>query len=410
MGSLIAGEILGALEHFDLAGPIRKICARQRRDKNWGVILLGKNAADMAEGITFPRFKGMMIAPAEALPRRSGGPWTILAGDHPIPGKNSFIAGERLQSFVQDRAHDAFFVGLSGGGSALAEDPWFLFSRAEVRQAAEDLLASPLSIRRINAVRKRLSSIKGGRLASLMGKRPAVTVALSDVSDGEISSVASGPTVPDDTGDADVLRALSRLPDSPWRRHLKTLLKERVPPRTPRRGDAVFRNKRHVILGDNSTLLTELRRRVRPHFKQARLLCRNADEPLRSFFPKLWKAAQAMKPGEAVLFGGEFTFPLPAMHGAGGRVSHLGALLLERLLRSGRQAEFGALGLATDGVDGASPCAGFLFEAPKARLEKVCDAVGRFDTGAFLEGAGMGIRRPKRGLNLRDVFILWRES
>ena len=410
MGSLIAGEVFSGLEQFDLAGPIRKICARQKRNKNWGVILLGKNAADMAAGITFPHFRGILVAPTEALPRRLAGPWTILPGDHPIPGKMSFIAGERLQTFVQDRAHDAFFVGLSGGGSALAEDPWFLFSRAEVQQAAMDLLASPLSIRQINAVRKRLSSIKGGRLAGMMGRRPALTAALSDVAEGEISAVASGPTVPDDTGEAEVFRALSRLPDSPWRIHLKTLLKERVPPRTLRRGDPVFRNKRHTLLADNSSLLTELRRRVRPYFKQAHLFCENTDEPLRSFFPKLWKAVKAMKSGEAILFGGEFTFPLPAVHGEGGRVSHLGALLLERLIRSGRQTEFGALGLATDGVDGASPGAGFHFEAPEARLGDVRNAVGRFDTGAFFEKAGMGMRRPKRALNLRDVFIVWRAS
>jgi hydroxypyruvate reductase len=411
MGSWVVLKALDALEHLDLETPIRRICARQRQDLNWGVILLGKNAADMMNGVAFPHFRGIVVGPVHALPRRAPRPWTVLPGDHPVPGRNSFRAGAEICAFAKDPRFDAFFVGISGGGSALAEHPLKpFFTQNDVREANRSLLASDLSVREINAVRKRLSSLKGGRLAAGMGLRTAVTVLLSDVPSNQAGTIASGPTVPDDTTHDDVAHALGKLPPSGWKSKIAGYLQFRTLPGTLKPGDPVFDNKKHSILTDNAFFLETIRKGLKPRFKRVRVLLANADGSLTTVLPKLWSAVRALRPQEALLFGGEFTFTLPEAHGSGGRVSHLGLVLLDRLLHASRHTEFGAFGLATDGVDGSGPGSGFYFEAPTVAPEAVRGALSRFDSGTFFAERGMGLARPARTFNLRDIFVVWRNG
>ena len=99
-----------------------------------------------------------------------------------------------------------FFL-LSGGGSALVELP--LDSRlglGEVQELYRALVTCGASIAEINAVRKHVSAVKGGRLAVMAGRATKITLAVSDVPAGQESALASGPTLPDPTTLADVER------------------------------------------------------------------------------------------------------------------------------------------------------------------------------------------------------------
>jgi hydroxypyruvate reductase len=365
----------------------------------------------MMEGISLRDFRGLLVAPAGRLPHRKDGRWTVLAGSHPIPDGASFAAGEALLDFAADPAFDAFLVGLSGGGSALAEAPLKpFFTRADLAACHRDLLASGLPIERMNAVRKRLSALKGGRLAAAMGERPAWTLLLSDVPAGHDAAVASGPTLPDPSTDRQVLSALRGLPERAWTRKLRTAIEAGRLPASPGRKDRVFQNKPHCVLADNGSLLKRAARELRTAGFKPRVLLANAGGRAETILPLLWRTFNALTPREAILLGGEFTVALPRRAGRGGRVSHLSLLFLERLLSRGCPFPFGFLGMATDGADGASGGAGVLLEGPVGTLEEVRGALAAHDSGAFFERHGRLLPPLRDGLNLRDCFVLWRAA
>ncbi|GMA79441.1 hypothetical protein GCM10025880_58580 [Methylorubrum aminovorans] len=87
---------------------------------------------------------------------------------------------------------------LSGGGSANWIAPAGNLTLAEKQAITKALLRSGAPINEINAVRKHLSRIKGGRLAvAARNAKSILTLAISDVPHDDPSVIASGPTVPD---------------------------------------------------------------------------------------------------------------------------------------------------------------------------------------------------------------------
>ena len=103
---------------------------------------------------------------------------------------------------------DVLVVLLSGGGSALMTMPAPGMSLEAKQQTAKTLMAQSADIYELNTVRKHLSGIKGGRLAAA-SRGQVVTLAVSDVVGDDLSVIASGPTVADESTFADALRVLS---------------------------------------------------------------------------------------------------------------------------------------------------------------------------------------------------------
>jgi hydroxypyruvate reductase len=411
MGRRIVARLERALRELHPRASLRAACTRLPRGRRWGVILLGKDAASLAEGVALPDCRGILVAPPDRLPARASRRWTVLPGAHPVPDRSSFEAGDALLRFAADPAFDAFLVGLTGGGSALAEVPLRpFFTRADLAACHRDLLASGLPITAMNAVRKRLSAIKGGRLAAAMGPRPAWTFLISDVPAGHDDAIASGPTLPDAASHRRALAVLAGLPDRAWARKLREAAGAGRLPETLTRRDRVFRNKRHRVLADNAILLDRLARDLKGERLRPRLLLSNADGPAERVLPALWRAFVALKPREALLLGGEFTAALPRRAGRGGRVSHLSLMFLERLLSKGCPFPFGFLGMATDGADGTSPGAGVFLDGPAGTPAEARVALEAHDSGTFFDRHGLLLAPLRDRLNLRDCFILWRAA
>ena len=101
-------------------------------------------------------------------------------------------------------------LDLSGGGSALLTLPADGLSLADKQRVNQQLLASGAGIHEMNTLRKHLSRVKGGRLAAACAPAPVVTLAISDVPGDDLSVIASGPTVPDDTTCAEALAIARR--------------------------------------------------------------------------------------------------------------------------------------------------------------------------------------------------------
>ena len=123
---------------------------------------------------------------------------------HPIPDENSFTATKKALEMVRDlSAEDTVIFLLSGGGSALFELP--LISGEELQSITGQLLASGADIVEMNRIRKRLSSVKGGRFAQACQPAKVLSIVLSDVLGDPLDSIASGPAYPDSSTCEDAL-------------------------------------------------------------------------------------------------------------------------------------------------------------------------------------------------------------
>lgn len=115
---------------------------------------------------------------------------------HPVPDENSFSATREALNLVSGLTEeDTVLFFLSGGGSALFEDP--LISGEELQSITSQLLACGAEITEINTIRKRLSSVKGGRFAEFCAPARIFSVVLSDIIGDPLDMIASGPACPD---------------------------------------------------------------------------------------------------------------------------------------------------------------------------------------------------------------------
>ena len=115
---------------------------------------------------------------------------------HPVPDENSFSAtGKALELIHNLSAEDTVLFLLSGGGSALFERP--LISGEELQDITKQLLACGADIVEMNILRKRLSSVKGGKFAQLCAPAKVFSIVLSDVLGDPLDMIASGPAYPD---------------------------------------------------------------------------------------------------------------------------------------------------------------------------------------------------------------------
>lgn len=134
---------------------------------------------------------------------------TCCEGGHPIPDENSLRATDAALSLVQGlTAQDTVLFLLSGGGSALFEKP--LIPLHELQNITQQLLASGASIVEINAIRKRLSAVKGGRFAKLCQPARVFSIVLSDILGDPLDMIASGPACPDASTCSEALSIAAR--------------------------------------------------------------------------------------------------------------------------------------------------------------------------------------------------------
>ncbi len=174
------------------------------------LIAIGKAAWPMAKTALalLPVNRGIVIT-KYGHARGALAPLEVFEAGHPVPDENGYRATERALQMVGNlTARDHVLLLLSGGGSALFEKP--LTTPETLASLTGALLRSGADIQAINAVRKRLSAVKGGRFALLCAPAKVLTIALSDVLGDAPDAIASGPAVPDPTTCQEALDALGR--------------------------------------------------------------------------------------------------------------------------------------------------------------------------------------------------------
>jgi len=386
-------------------------------------VAIGKASVAMARGLSeviSPDFRaqGIVVSPTAA-PGLPDGLRAIVAG-HPVPDQGSFGAGRAiLDLLAAANPHTLVFFLLSGGGSALVElplDPDVTLEDMKTMNLV--LVTCGASIDEINAVRKHLSAVKGGRLGVAAGAARKITLGVTDVPEGQESALASGPTLPDPTTVSDacaVVRRynlLSKLPTSIRTRfeHPESILE------TPKAGEPALDPRLatfQILLGRHDLFHSTHRASESAEFIT---VCDNTTDnwPVENAVDFLLAQLAALKeanPGKsvAVIADGEVSSPVTG-DGIGGRNL---AFVLDAVKKiAGRK--IAVLSAGTDGVDGSSPAAGALADGETlARAQSLgldpADYFGRSDSYTFFRKLGDTIETGPTGNNLRDLRILLAE-
>ncbi|ODP38697.1 glycerate kinase type-2 family protein [Sphingomonas turrisvirgatae] len=174
------------------------------------VVGAGKASATMALAVE-RAWPDVQLSGAVVVPYGHGCATSRIAvreAAHPVPDANSEAAAREMLGLVAGLGADDLVLALiSGGGSSVMALPAVGITLAEKQAVNRALLASGLDIRTMNAVRRRLSGIKGGKLAAAAGSARVVTLTISDIPGDDAAAIASGPTLPD----PDAARDLSDL-------------------------------------------------------------------------------------------------------------------------------------------------------------------------------------------------------
>lgn len=176
------------------------------------VVGAGKAAASMAaelERLWATPLSGRVIVPyGYAVECRS---IDVIEAAHPVPDATGVAESRKtLDAASSLGAGDTLVCLISGGGSSLLCVPEKGVTLADKQSITSSLLLSGASIHEMNIVRKKLSAIKGGKLAAAAGLANVVTLIISDVSGNDASMVASGPTIADTSSASEALEILQR--------------------------------------------------------------------------------------------------------------------------------------------------------------------------------------------------------
>ncbi len=280
----------------------------------------------------------------------------VIEAAHPVPDAAGAAAASRMLALVAGLgAEDLVLALISGGGSALLGLPAPGVSLADEQAVARALLRSGVPIGAMNCVRRQLSAIKGGRLALAAAPARVVTLVISDVPGDDPAVVASGPTVPGTTTQADALAVLARWGIAAPAAVLRAL--HDPAGAAPLAGDPAFaRNAVHVVGSARDSLAAAADAARAAGIAPVLLgdaLEGDAAELGRTMAARALQAAQ--QPGPCVLLSGGETTVRVRGPGRGGRNTHF---LLALALALGGHPRIHALAADTDGIDGTEDNAG----------------------------------------------------
>jgi hydroxypyruvate reductase len=396
--------------------------------RNVYLVGTGKAGAPMASAVE--TVLGDHLKAGYVVVRRGGKPaqlskTVIRASNHPIPDENGHTAARGLIRFLKNNVseRDLLLVIISGGGSALLPAPVEQITLEEKQRTTEILLKSGATIQEINAIRKHLSRLKGGRLLEHAAGCRVVTMMLSDVAGDDPASIASGPTVPDRTtfGQClDIIAAYNISEALP--QQVVDYLTEGAEGQKPdiretlTKGDARFDLVQNSIIGNNLIGLRAARQTAEKLGFPALVLTSSLEgntADLASFYASM--AREVLQSGNplpapcCILSGGEPTVRVTGS-GKGGRNQELSLCFLNQFEDNDRPPILFA-SVGSDGIDGPTEAAGAWVTPGCALKAKALglapgEFLSRNDSFHFFEKLGNLIITGETQTNVMDFQIL----
>ncbi|MGY3478614.1 glycerate kinase type-2 family protein [Bradyrhizobium ottawaense] len=337
----------------------------------------------------------------------------VVEAGHPVPDEAGLESTERTLRLAQSaREEDLVLVLLSGGGSANWIAPVDGITFVQKQQLTRSLLRSGARIDEINIVRKHLSRIKGGRLARASRRADVVALAISDVPFDDPASIASGPTVPDQTTLADaraVIEKYDLLPDYAIRHALSDPQNESCKPNDP----CFARTRLELIARPRDSLAAAIAAARKAGYE---IIDLGADlegeaRDVAAHHARLALQARLERKRVAIVSGGELTVTVRGNGRGGPNQEYALALAL------GLNGESGIAALAadTDGADGGSgaasdPAGAIIDERTLSRAKsRGLDArsyLGNNDASAFFAETGDLLQTGPTLTNVNDLRVI----
>lgn len=285
---------------------------------------------------------------------------------HPVPDEAGLKGSQQIvQLLKQTGERDLVICLISGGGSALLPLPAEGLTLEDKQLLTQELLRCGATIREINALRKHVSRVKGGRLARLAYPSTLITLVLSDVIGDDLESIASGPTVPDGSTYQDCLDVVDKysigntIPAS-----VLTYLKKGAQGKhgeTPKAQDPAFQRTQNVIVASNTLALRAAARKADELGYNSLILSSSIEGETREVAKVHAAIAREIKKTEnpvrrpaCVISGGETTVTIRGK-GLGGRNQEF---VLSAIIEIDGLEDVVVLSGGTDGTDGPTDAAG----------------------------------------------------
>jgi glycerate 2-kinase len=382
-------------------------------DRRVLVISIGKAAYSMLDALyaqAANKLSGIAVGPSDPTARHPN--FSYFHGGHPVPNADSVRAAQAILESVRNQKSSALIIYLlSGGGSALAEKPISdQISLDDLVATYSALVLSGAPIVQINAIRKHLSAIKGGRLAAAAVPAQQLSVLVSDVPDNAPDALASGPTMPDSStvedcyAGAQKYRLLEQFPPS-----VRQIFEQKQLTETPKSGDPTFaRSRWWTILSNRHVQQAAAAQAARAGFAvEVDNHCDDWDyaaaaDYLLSRLRELRRGVERV----CLISGGEVTVRV-TNGGCGGRNQQFTLFCATKIAGE----NIAVVSAGTDGVDGNSPAAGAVVDGTTLRRATAAgydptQALQGFNAFPLFEALGDAILTGPTGNNLRDLRIL----
>lgn len=318
---------------------------------------------------------------------------------HPVPDEGSFRGAREILEMTRGlKAEDMVLFLLSGGGSALFEEP--LIPPEELQDVTNQLLACGADIVEMNTIRKRLSAVKGGRFARWCAPAQVEAVILSDIVGDPLDMIASGPSAADPSTCAQAREIVRK-----YRLRLSPAALECLDRETPK----TVENVHTQVIGSVRELCRAAAAKCEALGYRPQILTDRLDGEAREAGTMLARKAKELSTGigrTALIAGGETVVHLTG-DGLGGRNQEI-ALAAAEELRGVRDAALISVG--SDGTDGPTDAAGGYadggtFDALLRRGIRIADVLRNNDAYHALDAVDCLIRTGPTGTNVNDVTV-----
>lgn len=360
--------------------------------------------------------RGLVVTKYGHINGRHGGLKKIKACEagHPIPDGNGLRAAGEIINLLRDADERTLVLCLvSGGGSALFVSPYNGITLHEKQEITDLLLRAGADITELNAVRKHISAVKGGRLAEIAYPAGIVSLMISDVIGDKIDVIASGPTAPDTSTYRDALDVIN-----------KFNLAGRAPaavmdvlnrggagelPETPKEGNPVFSKVVNTVIGSNRRALEAAERKALSLGLDAEIISYELTGEAREAGKRLAEKAVQYSGPKCLISGGETTVTVRGK-GKGGRNTELAlsfAMEIEGI------DGITLLSAGTDGTDGPTDAAGAIVDGRTVAKAKSmgldpAEFLENNDSYNFFRKTGSLLITGPTGTNVMDVQIICR--
>ena len=338
---------------------------------------------------------------------------------HPLPDNAGVTGARKIESILsQLTERDLLFVLVSGGASALLPSPADGISLGEKQDTTELLLRAGADIYEINAVRKHLSTLKGGQLAMRAGRATVLALLLSDVIGDRLDVIGSGLTAPDPSTFSDALKVLEkydlvrRVPVSVMKRLTQGARGEI--PETPKTSSSISAVVHNVVVGSNRLAIQSAAQAARALGYQTIILSSTMQGETREvarvhaeILREVVSSGNPVQPPACLLSGGETTVTVRGA-GKGGRNQEFA---LAAAIAAAELPNAVILAAGTDGTDGPTDAAGAMIDGTTlARATAMglspIDHLNRNDSYAILDALGELFKTGSTGTNVMDLNIM----